>query len=63
MAAEAPDPPAAAGGWNDRYKGRDAIYDNYIPILQLIAISLDIHPDNVGMDNPPASRKAMLEDA
>lgn len=46
--------------WNDTYKGRVAIYDYYFPIMQLIAISLDIHPDNIGMDDLPTIREKLL---
>ncbi len=47
--------------WNDKYKGRVAVYDYYFPAMQLIAISMGIHPDNIGMDDLPQIREKLLE--
>lgn len=46
--------------WNSKYKGRVAVYDYYFPTMQLIAISMGIHPDNIGMDDLPAIREKLL---
>ena len=46
--------------WNDKYKGRFAIYDYYFPIMQLIAISLGIRADDIGMDDLPTIREKLF---
>ncbi len=46
--------------WNDKYKGRVAVYDYYFPMMQLIAISMGIHPDNIAMGDLPAIREKLL---
>lgn len=46
--------------WNDKYKGRVAVYDYYFPAMQLIAISMGVAPDNIGMNDLPAIREKLL---
>ncbi len=46
--------------WNPKYKGRVAVYDYYFPTMQLIAISMGIQPDNIGMDQLPKIREKLL---
>lgn len=46
--------------WNSKYKGRVAVYDYYFPSMQLIAISMGIHPDSITMDDLPAIREKLL---
>ena len=46
--------------WNDKYKGRVALYDYYFPTMQLIAISMGIEPDNISMEDLPAIREKLL---
>ena len=46
--------------WDSKYKGRVAIYDYYFPAMQLIAISMGIHPDNISMDDLPSIREKLL---
>ncbi len=46
--------------WNPKYKGRVAVYDYYFPTMQLIAISMGIQPDNIGMDQLPGIREKLL---
>ncbi len=46
--------------WNDKYKGRIAVYDYYFPTMQLIAISMGIAPDKIGMDDLPTIREKLL---
>ena len=46
--------------WNDKYRGRVAVYDYYFPAMQLIAISMGGHPDDIGMDDLPAIREKLL---
>ena len=47
--------------WNEKYKGRVAVYDYYFPAMQLIAISMGIQPDNITMDDLPQIREKLLE--
>ena len=47
--------------WNDKYKGRVAVYDYYFPTMQLIAISMGIAPDDITMDDLPMIREKLLE--
>ncbi len=46
--------------WNSKYSGRVAIYDYYYPMMQLIAISMGIQPDNIGMGDLPKIREKLL---
>ena len=46
--------------WNDKYKGRVAIYDYYFPTMQLVAISMGIDPDKISLDDLPAIREKLL---
>ena len=46
--------------WNDKYKGRVAVYDYYFPAMQLIAISMGVAPDNISMDDLPVIREKLL---
>ncbi len=46
--------------WNDDYRGRVAVYDYYFPTMQLIAISMGIKPDRIGLDDLPAIRDKLL---
>jgi len=46
--------------WNSKYKGRVAVYDYYFPTMQLVAISMGIHPDNISMDDLPKIREKLL---
>ena len=46
--------------WDSKYKGRVAIYDYYFPTMQLIAISMGIHPDHISMDDLPKIREKLL---
>ena len=46
--------------WNSKYKGRVAVYDYYFPTMQLIAISMGIHPDDITMDILPSIREKLL---
>ncbi len=46
--------------WNPKYKGRVAVYDYYFPAMQLIAISLGIHPDDITLDGLPKIRERLL---
>ena len=47
--------------WNEKYKGRVAVYDYYFPAMQLIAISMGIAPDNITMDDLPQIREKLLQ--
>lgn len=40
--------------WDPKYKGRIAIYDYYIPLMELVAISLGMEPSAITEDDLPA---------
>ncbi len=40
--------------WDPKYKGRIAIYDYYIPIMELVAISLGMQPSEITEGDLPA---------
>ena len=46
--------------WNDKYKGRVAVYDYYFPAMQLIAISMGVAPEKISMDDLPTIREKLL---
>ena len=46
--------------WNNKYKGRVAVYDYYFPTMQLIAISMGIKPDAISMNDLPKIREKLL---
>jgi len=46
--------------WNEKYKGRMAVYDYYVPALNLIAISKGLVPTDVTMENIGSIRERAL---
>lgn len=46
--------------WNGKYKGRTAVYDYYVPALNLIAISLGLKPTDVNLENISKIRERAL---
>ncbi len=46
--------------WNSKYTGRMAVYDYYVPALNLIAISLGLKPTDVTMDSMNQIRERAL---
>lgn len=47
--------------WDPKYAGRIAIYDYYIPLMQMVAIGLGIVPPQITPDHLPAIREKLLE--
>ena len=46
--------------WNDKYKGRIAIYDYYIPVIGMVAIGLGLQPSDVNAENLPQIRDKLF---
>ncbi len=46
--------------WNEKYKGRMAVYDYYFPCMQLIGIALGITPDEINSENLGQIREKLL---
>ena len=51
----------AAVMWNPKYAGRIAIYDYYVPIMQMVAIGLGVVPPQITPEHLPAIREKLLE--
>ena len=51
----------AAVLWNSKYAGRIAIYDYYVPIMQMVAIGLGMVPPQLTVAQLPPIRKKLLE--
>ncbi len=47
--------------WDPQLNGRIAVYDYYIPVMELIAIELGIEPDEITMEDLPAIEERLLE--
>jgi spermidine/putrescine transport system substrate-binding protein len=47
--------------WNPDYAGRIAVYDYYIPTMELVAISLGITPSEITKDDLPAIEERLME--
>lgn len=47
--------------WDPQFTGRIAIYDYYIPVMELVAISLGITPADITADDLPAIEDRLLE--
>lgn len=46
--------------WDPSLKGRVAVYDYYIPVMDMIAISLGLTPDQISAETLPAIRERLL---
>jgi spermidine/putrescine transport system substrate-binding protein len=46
--------------WNDKYKGRIAVYDYYFPIIQLIGLGNGWKPTDLDMDKLEVIRKKLI---
>lgn len=51
----------AAVLWNTKYKGRIAIYDYYVPLMQMVAIGIGIVPPQLKPEHLPAIKAKLLE--
>ncbi len=47
--------------WNPKYKGRIAVYDYYIPAMEMVALGLGIRPNQITTEKLPAIRDKLLE--
>ncbi|SMF51562.1 spermidine/putrescine transport system substrate-binding protein [Tistlia consotensis] len=47
--------------WGDRYKGRIAVYDYYIPLMDLVALELGMKPDEISEKTLPKIREALFK--
>ncbi len=46
--------------WGDKYAGRIAVYDYYIPLMDLVALHLGMEPDDISAETLPQIREALL---
>lgn len=46
--------------WNPKYKGRVAIYDYYIPVIEMVAIGLGINPSELNQSHLPAIKEKLF---
>ncbi|MDX1425182.1 MAG: extracellular solute-binding protein [Kiloniellales bacterium] len=46
--------------WSDKYKGRIAVYDYYIPLMDLVALKLGMKPSDISEDTLPQIREALF---
>jgi len=51
----------AAVLWNPKYKGRIAIYDYYIPVIEMVAIGLGIKPSELNTSHLPAIKEKLFK--
>ena len=47
--------------WSDKYKGRIAVYDYYIPLMDLVALKLGMKPSDINEGNLPQIRDSLFE--
>jgi len=47
--------------WNPKYKGRIAVYDYYIPTMEMVALGIGIKPREMSTAHLPAIREKLLE--
>jgi len=47
--------------WNPKYKGRIAIYDYYIPVIEMVAIGLGIKPPELNKTHLPAIKEKLFK--
>jgi len=47
--------------WSDKYKGRIAVYDYYIPLMDLVALKLGMKPSDINAGNLPQIRDALFQ--
>ena len=51
----------AAVLWNPKYKGRIAVYDYYIPVIEMVAIGLGIKPTELNQSHLPAIKEKLFK--
>ena len=47
--------------WSDKYKGRIAVYDYYIPLMDLVALKMGMKPDDITADKLPAMKEELFK--
>ncbi len=47
--------------WSDKYKGKIAIYDYYIPLMDLVALKMGIKPSDITADILPAMKAELFK--
>ena len=47
--------------WSDKYKGRIAVYDYYIPLMDLVALKLGMKPSDISEATLPKIREALFQ--
>lgn len=47
--------------WDPTYKGKIAVYDYYIPLMGMVAISLGMKPSDITAENLPQIREKLFE--
>ena len=47
--------------WSDKYKGRIAVYDYYIPLMDLVALKMGMKPDDITSDKLPAMKEELFK--
>lgn len=46
--------------WNPKYKGRIAVYDGYLPVIELVGLGIGIKPNALKASDLPAIREKLL---
>jgi len=47
--------------WSPKYEGRIAVYDYYIPAMEMVALGMGIRPDRIERSKLPAIRDKLIE--
>jgi spermidine/putrescine transport system substrate-binding protein len=47
--------------WSDKYKGRIAVYDYYIPLMDLVALKLGMKPSDISAETLPAIKDSLFQ--
>jgi len=47
--------------WSDKYKGRIAVYDYYIPLMDLVALKMGMKPSDITADRLPAMKEELFK--
>lgn len=47
--------------WSDKYKGRIAVYDYYIPLMDLVALKLGMNPADISAETLPQIKEALFQ--
>ncbi len=47
--------------WSDKYKGRIAVYDYYIPLMELVALKMGIKPSDITTDVLPQIKEELFK--